>query len=108
MNKKQFVEALAEDRFEGDKKDAEYAIDSVVDGIMRAMTEEDVVDIFGFGKFTATEVAARTGRNPQTGEPVEIAASIRLGFKAAAGFKRVVNDETAELAELPGFIHRNK
>lgn len=106
MNKKQLIQVLADDRFEGDKKDAEYALDSVVDAVMRSLTEEDAVEIFGFGKFTATEVAGRTGRNPQTGAPVEIAPSIRLAFKAASGFKRIVNDEEAELAELPGFLHK--
>lgn len=107
MNKQDFIAQLAENRFEGDKKEAEYALDSVLDGLLRAMVEEDEISIFGFGKFTIREVPGRTGRNPQTGEPVEIAPSVRVSWKPAANIKKTLNSDD-DLVDFPAFAHKAK
>ena len=74
-----------------DRKQAEGAIDAVVSAVMSATKAGDRVSIFGFGTFTPTSRAARTGRNPRTGEAVKIAASKGVRFAPAAAFKSALN-----------------
>lgn len=62
---------------------AAAVIDAALAEITRATGEGATVQLQGFGTFSARHRAARTGRNPRTGEPVEIAASTALGFKAS-------------------------
>ena len=107
MKKKDLVAQIADTRFDGDKKEAEEALDIVLDGLLRAMVEEDEIDLFGFGKFSVKEVPGRTGRNPQTGEPVEIAPSVRASWRPAANVKRMLNSDD-ELVEFPAYAHKTK
>lgn len=63
------------------KKDATKAVDAVFDSILEALKQGDKVQLIGFGNFEVRERAARKGRNPQTGEEIEIAASKVPAFK---------------------------
>jgi DNA-binding protein HU-beta len=74
-----------------DKKDVATVVDKLIDVVERAVARGDKVTIPGFGAWSRTERAARTGRNPRTGEPVQIAASKGVKFSAGAGFKSAVN-----------------
>jgi len=90
MNKGQLKDAVAEAAgLSG--ADAERALDAVIDTITKAVAGGDKVTIVGFGTFEPRERSARTGRNPQTGEEIQIAASTVPGFKAGAAFKQAVN-----------------
>jgi DNA-binding protein HU-beta len=90
MNKGQLKDAVAEAAgLSG--ADAERALDAVIDTITKAVADGDKVTIVGFGTFEPRERSARTGRNPQTGEEIQIAASTVPGFKAGAAFKQAVN-----------------
>lgn len=90
MNKKELIAKLAE-VMGSTKKDAEAALDAVTTVITDALVEGNDVKITGFGNFTVTERAAREGRNPMTGEAVQIAASKSPKFKAAKNLKDKVN-----------------
>lgn len=90
MNKKELIAKLAE-VMGTTKKDAEAALDAVTTVITDALVEGNDVKITGFGNFTVTERAAREGRNPMTGETVQIAASKSPKFKAAKALKDAVN-----------------
>lgn len=89
LNKKGLVDIVA-DKLDITKKDATIAIDTVFESITTALVEGNKVDISGFGKFEVKERAARTGINPATKEPLEIAASKAPGFKAAKALKDAV------------------
>ena len=90
MNKGQLKDAVAEAAgLSG--ADAERALDAVIDTITKAVASGDKVTIVGFGTFEPRERSARTGRNPQTGAEIQIAASTVPGFKAGAAFKEAVN-----------------
>ena len=69
---------------------AAEAVAATLDGIAQAVTERGGVSLAGFGTFERRSRAARTGRNPQTGEPLEIPASVGPAFKPAAAFRRQV------------------
>ncbi len=72
------------------KKNADMAISAVVEAITEALAEGDKVQLLGFGTFEVRERGARTGRNPQTGETIEIAASKQPAFKAGQALKDAV------------------
>lgn len=74
-----------------DKKQAEAAVSAFVDSVITETKAGNKVSIFGFGIFTPKSRAARTGRNPQTGAPVKIAASKSVGFTPAAAYKTTLN-----------------
>jgi DNA-binding protein HU-beta len=74
-----------------DKKDVATVVDKLIDVVERAVARGDKVTVPGFGAWSRTERAARTGRNPRTGEPVQIAASKGVKFSAGASFKSAVN-----------------
>ena len=86
MNKADLINALAA-KNEISKKDAEKAVNSVLDLIAEALKAGDKVQIMGFGAFEVKERAARTGKNPATGETIEIAASKAVVFKAGKALK---------------------
>ena len=65
--------------------------DDVFDAIEQALTSGDEVRLVGFGTFSVTKRAATTGRNPRTGEPMQIPASLQPKFKAGKGLKDSVN-----------------
>ena len=70
---------------------ADKALETVLASIAAAVASGDKVTLPGFGTFESRERAARTGRNPQTGETMEIAASKAPAFKPAAAFKNALN-----------------
>jgi len=90
MNKSELVAAVAE-KAELSKKDAEKALNAVVDAITEALKKGDKVQIVGFGSYEVKQRAARTARNPRTREEIEIAASKAPVFKAGKALKDAVN-----------------
>ena len=90
MNKRELVEAVAESTGQT-KSGAEGALDAIVDAISGALAAGDKVTLPGFGTFEVRERAARSGRNPQTGEAMEIAASRSAAFKPASALKQSLN-----------------
>ena len=90
MNKQELIEAVASSA-DLSKADAARAVDSVVDTITNSLKKGDQVTLVGFGTFSVKERAARTGRNPQTGQTIQIAASKVPGFKAGKALKDAVN-----------------
>jgi DNA-binding protein HU-beta len=90
MNKNDLVEAVASEA-NLSKADAGRAVDAVVSSVTRALKQGDSVSVLGFGTFTVRDRAARTGRNPRTGEEIHIAASKNPAFKAGKALKDAVN-----------------
>ena len=90
MNKSDLVDAIA-DSAGLSKADAGRALDALVDTITGALKSGDGVSLVGFGTFSVRDRAARTGRNPRTGETIQIKASNVPGFKAGKGLKDAVN-----------------
>ncbi|MFK4323025.1 DNA-binding protein HU-beta [Bacillus sp. RC145] len=89
MNKTELTKAVA-DKAELTQKDAAKATQAVLDAITTALANEEKVQILGFGTFEVRERSARTGRNPQTGEEMQIAASKAPAFKAGKELKEAV------------------
>jgi DNA-binding protein HU-beta len=89
VNKAELVDHIA-DAASLSKKDAEAALHHMMEGVKAAVAKGEKVTIPGFGAWSRTERKARTGRNPRTGEPVQIAASKGVKFTAGAGFKSAV------------------
>ena len=73
------------------KADALRAIDATFEAITEALKKGDKLSLIGFGTFGVSRREGRTGRNPQTGEPVEIAARVVPGFKAGNKLKDALN-----------------
>ena len=90
MNKGELIEAVA-DSAGISRADAGKAVDAVFDSITAALANSGSVSLLGFGTFSVKARAARTGRNPRTGEPIQIAASNVPGFKAGKALKDAVN-----------------
>lgn len=80
------------------KGQAEEAVESTVRSVIAAVKAGERVNIFGFGTFNPSSRAARTGRNPQTGAPVKIAASKGVRFAPASAFKVALNPKSAKKA----------
>ncbi len=91
MNKTELINAVAESS-ELSKKDSARVVDSVMETITTALKNGEKVEILGFGSFSISERAARKGRNPQTGEEIEIAASKAPTFKAGKNLKDAVKE----------------
>lgn len=89
MNKTELINAVAE-ASELSKKDATKAVDAVFDTILESLKKGDKVQLIGFGNFEVRERAARKGRNPQTGEEIEIPASKVPAFKPGKALKDAV------------------
>ena len=89
MNKVELVAKVAED-LGFTKKDVTAVADALVNVVVDTVSSGEDVKIAGLGVFGVTERAARTGRNPQTGETIEIAASKSPKFKAGKAFKDAV------------------
>lgn len=81
MNKAELISSVAE-KTNLTKKDAEKALSAMLESIGEALSAGDKVQLVGFGTFEARERAARKGRNPQTGEEIDIAATKVPVFKA--------------------------
>ena len=90
MNKKELIKAISE-KLETTQKAAGEMLDAVTAVITDALVNGTEVKISGFGTFSVTERAAREGRNPATGETIQIAASKSPKFKAAKALKDTVN-----------------
>lgn len=90
MNKNELVAAVA-DSADISKADAGKAVDSVFNAVSDALKGGDEVRIVGFGTFSVASRAASTGRNPRTGETIQIKASKQPKFKAGKGLKDAVN-----------------
>jgi len=90
VNKTELIEAIAASA-DLPKAAAGRALDAVVDAITEALKKDDQVVLVGFGTFAVKERAARTGRNPQTGKPIEIAAAKIPSFRAGKALKDAVN-----------------
>lgn len=90
MNKSQLIDKIAEGA-DISKASAGRALDSFVDAVGEALQAGDQVSLVGFGTFSIRERAARTGRNPQTGTPIEIAAAKIPAFKPGKALKDSVN-----------------
>ena len=89
MNKTELINAVAETSGLS-KKDATKAVDAVFESITEALKNGDKVQLIGFGNFEVRERAARKGRNPQTGEEMEIPASKVPAFKPGKALKYAV------------------
>jgi DNA-binding protein HU-beta len=89
VNKSDLIDAMAE-AADISKSAAGRALDSLTDAIANALKNGDTVSLIGFGTFSVKERAARTGRNPQTGASIEIAASKTPSFKAGKGLKDAI------------------
>ena len=90
MNKQELIENIAESA-DITKAAAGRALDSMIDSVTGALKEGDSVVLVGFGTFTVRDRAARNGRNPQTGEEIQIAAAKVPAFKAGKALKDAVN-----------------
>ena len=89
MNKGDLVQAVSE--LIESKKDAKQAVDCVFDTIQKALKKGDNVQVLGFGTFKVQKTKARQGRNPQTGETIQIPAKNTPKFVAGSSLKQAVN-----------------
>lgn len=90
MNKGDLIDAVSGEAGLS-KADASRAVESVIAAITRALKDGNQVSLVGFGTFTVKTRAARTGRNPRTGDAIEIRASRIPGFRAGKALKDAVN-----------------
>jgi len=90
MNKTELVAAIA-DKAGLSKKDAEATVNAFTDVVAKELKKGGKVQLVGFGTFEVTKRSARTGRNPQTGATMKIAASKAPKFKAGKAFKDALN-----------------
>jgi len=88
MNKSELVEAISANLgADTSKKEAEAALSAVLDAISEGIKKDGKVQVIGFGTFDVRTRPARTGRNPKTGEPLQIKESKNVGFKASSNLK---------------------
>ncbi|MCX4188929.1 MAG: HU family DNA-binding protein [Methylophaga sp.] len=90
MNKSELIDAVAA-AADISKAKAAQAVDGVTAAVTKALSKGDQVTLVGFGTFSVRERAARTGRNPRTGEEIKIAAAKIPAFKAGKALKDAVN-----------------
>lgn len=90
MNKNEFIDSVASSASLS-KSDASKAVDCVLEAISASLAAGEDVRLVGFGTFSVASRAASVGRNPRTGEAIQIAASKRPKFKAGKGLKDAVN-----------------
>jgi len=90
MNKSELVDAIAK-KTGGTKASVEATLEAFVDTVTATLAKGGTVALIGFGTFSTSKRAARTGRNPATGEAIKIAASKVAKFSSGAGLKKAVN-----------------
>ena len=90
MKKQELVAAISQEA-EISKKDADRALTAAINAITKALADGDKIQLVGFGTFEVRERAASTGKNPRTGEMIDIAASKVPAFKAGRALKDAVN-----------------
>jgi len=89
MNKGELIDAVTNALGDGaSKKDAETALNAVLDSIANGVLNSDTVQIIGYGTFKKKHRKERDGRNPKTGESMRIAASTSMGFTPSAALKK--------------------
>ncbi len=89
MNKGELI-AFVQKELDETKAGAERCVNAVIDGIKKGVQKDKSVQVVGFGTFSIRKRAARTGRNPQTGETIKIKASKSVAFKPSKTFKDMV------------------
>ena len=94
MNKSELIEIVAKET-ELSKAAAEKVLGAVIGAVTKAVSKGDSVTLIGFGSFKSSKRAARTGRNPQTGKELKIAATTVPRFTAGATFKAAVAGKKA-------------
>ncbi len=92
MNKQELIGSVAETTGM-QKPEASKAVDAVFEAVTHALKKGDEVRLVGFGTFTASQRKASQGRNPRTGEPMDIKATVQPKFKAGKGLKDACNAE---------------
>lgn len=90
MNKSELIEVVANET-DLKKKDAEAAVNAVFAAFEKALVEGDKIQLIGFGTFDVKEKAAREGRNPATGDTIQIPASKQVRFTAGKTLKNKIN-----------------
>ena len=90
MNKAELIDAVAGSA-DLSKAAAGRALDAAIEAVTKALKKGDTVTLVGFGTFSVRKRAARTGRNPRTGEAIKIKASKVPGFKAGKALKDAIN-----------------
>ena len=91
MNKAELIEAIAKKVSGVSKKAVGDMVDALTGTVETALKKGDSVTLIGFGSFSTGKRAARTGRNPRTGEAIKIPAAKTVKFSAGAGLKKAVN-----------------
>jgi len=94
MNKSEMIDITAQEA-DISKAAAGKALDAMINAVVAAVAKGDTVTLVGFGTFKSSKRAARTGRNPQTGKEINIAATTVPRFTAGAGFKAAVAGKKA-------------
>jgi len=97
VNKSELVAKLT-DRLGGDRATATAAVNGVLEEISNSVARGERVSLIGFGTFDRRERAARTGRNPQTGAAIQLAASVAPVFRPSAGFRSLLTPNGAVTA----------
>jgi len=90
VNKTELIDRIAE-AADISKASAARALEAALDAITDSLKQSDPVALVGFGTFVVRERAARSGRNPQTGQPIEISAARIPAFKPGKGLKDALN-----------------
>lgn len=90
MNKSELIAAIAA-KSEISKTDAQKALNAFIEIVTEQLSQRESVQIIGFGNFEVVEYSARTGRNPQTGKPLQIPGGLRAKFAPGAQLKKAVN-----------------
>ena len=90
MNKTELIDSIAASA-DISKASAGRALDAALDAITKSLQQADPVALVGFGTFTVRDRAARTGRNPQTGQPIQISAAKVPAFKPGKALKDALN-----------------
>jgi len=88
MNKAQLIEAVAANT--ATKKEAQMAVETIWETIKSSLKKKEDVAISGFGTFRVKQTKARTGRNPKTGETIQIPAKRKVAFRASKELKSLV------------------
>lgn len=91
MNKTELTEIIAQ-KADISKVAASKALDATMEGVIEALKKGDTVTLVGFGTFEARERQARSGRNPKTGQTIQIKARKTPAFKAGKSFKDAISD----------------
>lgn len=90
MNKKEFIDMIS-DKAGLTKKDAEIALYAVIDSLTELLAKGDSIALPGFASISVKKRAARKGRNPSTGKPIDIPASNAISFKTGTKLKEAIN-----------------